>query len=89
MATRNSITGDEIKSKPLSVNGRDNWENIFGKKTGLEWAKINNVRIIDPDGWRENDGVDLDTPITKSDYNKRISLSTVMMNITQKMYENL
>jgi thiol-disulfide isomerase/thioredoxin len=32
MATKNSITGDEIKSKSLSKEGRDNYDNIFRKK---------------------------------------------------------
>lgn len=32
MATKNDITGDSIRSKALSKKGRDNWENIFGKK---------------------------------------------------------
>jgi thiol-disulfide isomerase/thioredoxin len=31
MATKNSITGDEIKSKSLSKEGRDNYDNIFRK----------------------------------------------------------
>jgi len=32
MATKNDITGDAIQSKTLSKQGRDNWDNIFGKK---------------------------------------------------------
>jgi thiol-disulfide isomerase/thioredoxin len=32
MATKNSITGDEIKSKSLSKEGRENYDNIFRKK---------------------------------------------------------
>ena len=32
MATKNNITGDEIKSKALSAQGRENWDKIFGKK---------------------------------------------------------
>jgi thiol-disulfide isomerase/thioredoxin len=31
MATRNPITNDEIKSKALSKQGRENWDNIFNK----------------------------------------------------------
>lgn len=31
MATKNDITGDAIRSKSLSKQGRDNWDNIFGK----------------------------------------------------------
>lgn len=32
MASRNDITGDSIKSRILSMEGRDNWDRIFGKK---------------------------------------------------------
>lgn len=32
MVTKNDITGDSIQSKTLSKQGRDNWDNIFGKK---------------------------------------------------------
>ena len=32
MASRNDITGDVIQSKTLSKQGRDNWDNIFGKE---------------------------------------------------------
>jgi predicted thioredoxin/glutaredoxin len=31
MAAKNDITGDLIKSKSLSKQGRDNWDNIFKK----------------------------------------------------------
>lgn len=36
MASRNDITGDAIQSKTLSKQGRDNWDNIFGKKKKTE-----------------------------------------------------
>ena len=32
MAARNNITGDAIQSRILSMEGRDNWDRIFGKK---------------------------------------------------------
>jgi len=31
MVTKNDITGDSIRSKSLSKQGRDNWDAIFGK----------------------------------------------------------
>ena len=31
MSTKNDITGDSIRSKALSKQGRDNWDTIFGK----------------------------------------------------------
>jgi hypothetical protein len=30
--SRNDITGDSIRSKPLSKEAEDNWDRIFGKK---------------------------------------------------------
>lgn len=32
LVTKNDVTGDSIQSKALSKQGRDNWDNIFGKK---------------------------------------------------------
>ena len=32
MAAKNDITGDAIQSRILSMEGRDNWDRIFGKK---------------------------------------------------------
>lgn len=32
MASKNDITGDEIKSKSTTKQYEDNWERIFGKK---------------------------------------------------------
>lgn len=42
MPTKNEITGDEIKSKALSAQGRKNFDRIFVKKTFNEWAVIEN-----------------------------------------------
>jgi hypothetical protein len=83
MATRNDITGAEIKSKILSKEGRDNWDNIFPpKKTAYEWLEeLPDTTLLDPDGWRENDGVELTTRITRDDFNRRLSVSTVMCKI--------
>jgi hypothetical protein len=81
MSTKNDITGDSISSKIMSKQGRDNWDNIFGlKKTANEWAehKNLNVKILNANGWAQNDGVTLDTPITESDFNMRLSLSTIL-----------
>jgi len=35
MTARNDITNDLIKSKLLSKEGRENWDNIFGSKNKL------------------------------------------------------
>ena len=84
MSTKNDITGDSIASKILSKEGRDNWDNIFRpKKTANEWIAHNNlnIKILDADGWNQGDGVTLDTPISESDFNTRLSLSTILSAI--------
>ena len=91
MAAINNITGDEIKSKAFSEKGRDNWDNIFKKQSAWDWLKELNYgkyTILDPDGWRYNDGVDLDTPITKSDFFKRFNKSTVMFKSINEKIKN-
>ena len=77
MASRNSITGDEIKSKILSSQGRQNHDRIFAKKSAHEWLKDEAVTMMDPDGWRWNDGVTMDTPISYSEFQKRLVHCTV------------
>lgn len=87
MATRNDITGDEIKSKGLTNQGRDNWDRIFKKQSAADWLKelgYDEYTILDPDGWRYNDGVTLDTPINRSDFFKRFNESTVMFKPINK-----
>jgi hypothetical protein len=39
------------------------------------------VQMMDPDGWRQNDGVDMDTPIKWSDFQKRLNISTILCKI--------
>lgn len=80
MSAKNDITGDSIASKILSKQGRDNWDNIFGpKKTAEQWMEIKhpNIKILNPHGWLQHDGVTLQTPITESNFNFRFNLSTV------------
>jgi len=81
MSAKNDITGDSIVSKILSKQGRDNWDNIFGpKKTAYEWLEHKNlkIKILNANGWAQNDGVTLDTPISESDFNARLNLSTIL-----------
>jgi hypothetical protein len=81
MSAKNDITGDLIASKTLSKAGRDNWDNIFKpKKTANEWTKHKNlnIKILNANGWAQGDGVTLDTPISESDFNYRLSLSTIL-----------
>lgn len=78
----NDITGDQIKSGVLSKQGRINHDLIFAKKTAQEWIdfvpEYKNMVIYDPDGWRYDDGVTLETKISYSDFVRRFSESTVL-----------
>lgn len=52
MATKNDITGDSIKSKGLSQQGRDNWDKIFGPKKNQR-HKQQDMTELNGDGNRE------------------------------------
>jgi len=47
------------------------------KRTSFEWAKLVGVEIIDPDGWRKDDNVWLETPIGYFDFCNRMEVSTI------------
>ncbi len=44
--------------------------------TPSEWEKILRVQILDPDGWRTDDAPSWDTPISRDEFNRRMSAST-------------
>ena len=48
-------------------------------KTSYGWAEIEGVKIIDPDGWR-NDGKLLSDEITKEEFNQRLLYSTIHLH---------
>jgi len=79
MAAINEITGKVIRTNPQNSKYAENWDKIFTKKSSNEWLKeCADVVLLDPDGWRQNDGVDMDTPIKWADFQYRLSLSTIM-----------
>ncbi len=49
----------------------------MNKRTGKEWAELAGIEIVDNDGWRYKDGVQLDTPIDIFDFTRRASESTI------------
>lgn len=49
------------------------------KLTPVEWQEIEGVTILDPDGWRMAGAPAWDEPITRDDFLKRMSISTVQM----------
>ncbi len=42
--SKNDITGDSLVNKPLSKQGEENWDRIFGKKK----SRIDVVGVIEP-----------------------------------------
>jgi hypothetical protein len=79
MAAINEITGKAIKTSPQNSTYAENWDKIFAKKSSNEWLEkySKDVIILDPDGWRQNDGVDMETPIKWADFQHRLSMSTI------------
>ena len=79
--SKNDITGDNICSRALSRQGRDNWDNIFcEKKSAVDWMihlYAEKDLIRSPDGWRCGDGVTLQTPISLKEFHKRFLHSTL------------
>jgi len=76
---RNDITGMAIKSRAQTETYRQGWDAIFAKKTPDEWLKErynNEVIILDPDGWRQ-DNTPYDKPISFKEFSDRLSYSTV------------
>ena len=47
-------------------------------RTGTEWARHYGIIIMDPDGWRRNDDVTMETPITLLDFANRVWECTIM-----------
>jgi hypothetical protein len=82
MATTNDITGAEIKSGIYTARGRDNHDRIFAKKSAAEWLaclpEYKGFIIMDPDGWRYDDGVTMESKISYSEFKRRFNESTVI-----------
>jgi hypothetical protein len=83
MATKNDITGDSISSRVSNDMYRKGWDVIFAKKTPQEWLQDPEFAyvefIMDPDGWRM-DNTPMDKPLSRSDFTRRLGMSTVYTN---------
>ena len=79
MATKNDITGDTIASRISTPMYRKGWDLAFAKKTAIEWAELDEIVILDPDGFRYDDGITIETPISYAEYSKRIPFSTILL----------
>jgi hypothetical protein len=44
VATKNDVTGDSLVSKPLSKDGEENWDRIFGKR--IKEQKLNHEDMV-------------------------------------------
>ena len=79
MAAINPITGKQIKTNPQNSTYAEGWDRIFAKKTAYEWLEtMPDIKMLDPDGWRENDGITMDTPIKWSEFQRRLNMSTII-----------
>jgi len=50
------------------------------KKTAHEWCKLSGLVIVDPDGFRGNDGVTMETPIKLDDFWSRFQRCTTHLH---------
>lgn len=48
-------------------------------KPAQEWCDIHHVKVLDPDGWRNEMKLPWDTPITEEDFWRRFGVSTVIL----------
>jgi hypothetical protein len=79
---------EEIKSRAFSEQGRKNYDHIFVKKSAHDWLKDQpEVRILDGDGFRWNDGVTMDSLISYSEFQKRLNHCTIcFVNLSAAAY---
>lgn len=79
MPAYNSITGKAIITNPINSAYSDGWDLIYAKKSAHDWLKsMPEIQITDPDGWKYDDGVTLDTHIKYSDFCKRLNESKII-----------
>lgn len=47
--SKNDITGDSLVNKPLSKQGEENWDRIFGKKDTIKLSQheVNSIETIE------------------------------------------
>jgi hypothetical protein len=69
---------EEIKSRAFSEQGRKNYDHIFVKKSAHKWAEESGIKILDPDGFRWDDGVNMDSLISYSEFQKRLNHCTII-----------
>lgn len=45
-----------------------------------EWCRLLGVKVMDPDGWRGQEALDWETPISRIEFGRRVRMSTVRLN---------
>jgi hypothetical protein len=78
MPATNSITNAEIKTSAYSQQGRKNHDRIFAKKTAIEWAQEEQILTIYGGLFDRGDGITIDTPISFSEFKKRMDLKNTL-----------
>lgn len=79
------MSQNEIKTSPSNEAYRKGWSDIF-LKDASEWLLFlynGEIKIVDPDGWRLNDGVTLETKIKRQEFEDRLARST-LCHVTDK-----
>ena len=66
-----------VKNTVTTIVDCDNVVHAAVRRDYYDWQSLYKVSVLDPDGWRRNDGVDFNTPITLSDFQDRIASCTV------------
>ena len=76
------MTKKVIKTSPQNAAYAQGWDKVFAKKTANEWLNdMPSIRIVNPNGWNENDGVTMDTPIKWLDFQQRLNRSTILCKL--------
>jgi hypothetical protein len=87
--SKNSVTNDEIRTKAYSTSYAEGWDKAFCKKP-QQWFEIlygDSVKMLDPDGFRKEDGVTWETPVTKKEFEKRLPHCTIIWRPLDKNYK--
>ena len=64
------------------MEGMVDWLFNYGlaSRSAHEWASLLEVNIVDPDGWRLTDGVEMDDEINLLDFIDRLAMSTIQIS---------
>jgi len=77
-----AATGCSLKEAREILDSHIEFEPIPGivKRYPSEWEVIDNIKVLDPDGWRM-DNRPWDVPITREEWDRRMSHSTIQRGV--------